>query len=199
MKQKKNHILTWALAGAAVLLTACAHHSGKLVDQDPPSKQETVPYKIAALDCVTLKYADGSENTLTVASDSGALSLDGESVKAIGLSPDALLDAIKKKDSKVRSLKVSAFMPNRVTVLGEVFHQLYAQLPEGPMRVLDAIAAANGFTPMANPRRVKLIRRNADHVQTYDLDLRETVRGSLPQHNMLLESGDVIVVPRNFL
>jgi protein involved in polysaccharide export with SLBB domain len=86
-----------------------------------------------------------------------------------------------------------------VTVLGEVYHQIYTDMNSGPMRVMDAIAAANGFTAIANQRRVKLLRENAGQVEIYELDLRQVMRGENPASNLLLKPGDVITVPRNFL
>ena len=86
-----------------------------------------------------------------------------------------------------------------MTVLGEVFHQIHTDLTDGPMRVMDAIAAANGFTPLANKRRVRLVRQNAGTVQVYELDLRDLMKGYRLDQNLLLEPGDVITVPRNFL
>jgi polysaccharide export outer membrane protein len=67
------------------------------------------------------------------------------------------------------------------------------------MRVMDAIAAANGFTPLANKRRVRLVRQNAGTVEVFELDLRDLMRGKNLDQNLLLEPGDVITVPRNFL
>ena len=69
----------------------------------------------------------------------------------------------------------------------------------GPLRVMDGIAAANGFTPLANKRRVKLVRQNAGVVAVYELDLREMMLGADLGQNLLLKPGDVITVPRNFL
>ena len=67
------------------------------------------------------------------------------------------------------------------------------------MRVMDAIASANGFTPLANRRRVRLVRQNAGKVEVYEFDLREMMRGRSMDGNILLQPGDVITVPRNFL
>jgi len=36
-------------------------------------------------------------------------------------------------------------------------------------------------------------------VEVYEFDLRETMRGRHMEENILLQSGDVITVPRNFL
>ena len=67
------------------------------------------------------------------------------------------------------------------------------------MRVMDAVASANGFTPLANRRRVKLVRQNAGRIAVYELDLREMMKGRGLGQNLLLKPGDVITVPRNFL
>ena len=98
-----------------------------------------------------------------------------------------------------KEIRITEFRTNQVTVLGEVFHQIHTDLTDGPMRVMDAIAAANGFTPLANKRRVRLVRQNAGTVQVYELDLRDLMKGYRLDQNLLLEPGDVITVPRNFL
>jgi polysaccharide export outer membrane protein len=86
-----------------------------------------------------------------------------------------------------------------VTVLGEVYHQILSEMPEGPMRLLDAIAAANGFTALANRKRVRLIRQNADRIEVYQINVQDIMNGRNVEHNILVQPGDVITVPRNFL
>jgi polysaccharide export outer membrane protein len=67
------------------------------------------------------------------------------------------------------------------------------------MRLMDAIAAANGFTPLADKQHVRLVRENAGTVETYEIDFRQLLRGENMRQNILVKPGDVITVPRHFL
>ncbi|HEY8966627.1 MAG TPA: SLBB domain-containing protein [Candidatus Methylacidiphilales bacterium] len=157
------------------------------------------PYSVALLDKVTLKRADGTTAVVPV-SQEGKLDIDDStSIQAAGLSPDALSAAVAKASKGTKVVHVEEFHTPRVTVLGEVYHQIHVEMTEGPMRVLDAVAAANGFTSIANNRRVKLLRENAGVTDIYELDLKAVLRGQKPEQNVLILPGDVITVPKNFL
>ena len=157
------------------------------------------PYSIALLDKITLKKSDGTTTVVPV-SQEGKLDIDdATSIPAVGLSADALASAVAKASKGTKVVHVEEFHTPRITVLGEVFHQIHVEMTEGPMRALDAIAAANGFTSIANTRRVKLIRQNAGVVDIYELDLKSVLRGLGADQNILLQPGDVLTVPKNFL
>ncbi len=157
------------------------------------------PYTVALLDKITLKKSDGTTSVVAV-SQEGKLDLDDStSIAAVGLSADALASAVAKASKGTKVVHIEEFHTPRITVLGEVFHQIHAEMTEGPMRALDAIAAANGFTSIANTRRVKLIRENAGVTDIYELDLKSVLRGLDAGQNILLQPGDVLTVPKNFL
>ena len=158
----------------------------------------TLPYQIAVLDRVRLSLPKGELRVLQV-NQEGMLDLAGESVFCVGMDKGVLVERVKAKFPQASLVSLEEFRPNRISVLGEVFHQLNSELADGPMRVMDAIAAANGFTPLANKRRVKLVRQNAGKVEVYELDLRRMMDGEAMNQNILLRPGDVITVPRNFL
>jgi len=66
---------------------------------------------------------------------------------------------------------------------------------ESDMRVVDAITTAGGFTPFANRKRIKIIRRQLDgSVTTYGFNYDAFVSGSAPGSNGLLEPNDTVVV-----
>jgi protein involved in polysaccharide export with SLBB domain len=142
--------------------------------------------------------SDGSRRELQVSQD-GRVDLSSGSKLVRGLPVEEFHALVSRAYPGAREIKIVEFRTNRVTVLGEVFHQIHTDLTDGPMRVMDAIAAANGFTPLANKRRVRLVRQNAGTVDVYELDLRGLMRGDHLDQNLLLEPGDVITVPRNFL
>ena len=163
-----------------------------------PVSTAVVPYEVAALDEAVVVAGDGQRETLQVALE-GDLLLGESSRRVKGMSSGEFEALVRKSFPHARSVEIREFRTNRVTVLGEVFHQIHTDLGDGPMRVMDAVASANGFTPLANRRRVKLVRQNAGRIAVYELDLREMMKGRGLGQNLLLKPGDVITVPRNFL
>ena len=161
-------------------------------------QQGVVAYNISPLDEITVIQPSGSRTLFTV-DQSGTLDLDGDTIRAQGMPKEKLRSLLQRRFGSGATIEIVEFRPNRVTVLGEVFHQIHTELTDGPMRVMDAIASANGFTPIANKRRVRLLRQNAGEITVYELDLREMMLGKDLSSNMLLKPGDVITVPRNFL
>ena len=153
---------------------------------------------MAPLDSATIISKDGSLTEVQIGQD-GRVDLPGGNRLVKGLPAEDFKTLLQHSYPGAKEIRVTEFRTNQVTVLGEVFHQIHTDLTDGPMRVMDAIAAANGFTPLANKRRVRLVRQNAGTVQVYELDLRDLMRGSHLDQNLLLEPGDVITVPRNFL
>jgi hypothetical protein len=165
---------------------------------DLPCEVSTLSYQVALLDRLHVTLPDGDIKVFQV-SQEGVIDLEGEKTPVKGMKRDDFLALAKKRYSGAKNIYLEEFRPNRISVLGEVFHQLNSELADGPMRVMDAIAAANGFTPLANQRRVKLVRQNAGRVEVYELDLRQMMKGEGMKQNLLLRPGDVITVPRNFL
>ena len=63
------------------------------------------------------------------------------------------------------------------------------------MRVVDAITTAGGFTPFADRKRIKVIRRLPDgSVTTYGFNYDAFVSGNAPGSNGLLQPNDTVVV-----
>jgi len=184
----------------SVILTGSlrAEEPSQVESAPVPVSRATVPYVLGVLDRITIKHADESVESFQVIQD-GTISLGDKNYKVKGLTPAEVDKLVRHHDDNVASVSVEEYRQPKIAVLGEVFHQIYTDMNDGPMRVLDAIASANGFTPLANTRRVKLMRENAGNVEIYELDLRRVVRGELSSENILLKPGDVITVPRNFL
>jgi polysaccharide export outer membrane protein len=189
-----------ALAIFAILsVMGCGGLTAEEAESAPiPISRTTVPYVLGILDRITIKHTDESVENLQV-SQEGTIGLGDKNYQVKGLTPAEVGKLVRRHAGDVASVSVEEYRQPKVSVLGEVFHQIYTDMNDGPMRVLDAIAAANGFTPLANTRRVKLMRENGGKVEIYELDLRRVVRGELSAQNILLKPGDVITVPRNFL
>jgi polysaccharide biosynthesis/export protein len=59
------------------------------------------------------------------------------------------------------------------------------------MRIADAVDIAGGFLDFANTRKIMLIRGT----ERRNFNYRDWVQGKRSEENILLERGDVIVVP----
>lgn len=105
---------------------------------------------------------------------------------------ESLSEYVTAPDVTVIVMQVNS---KQVFVVGEVVRPTALGLTLD-MRVLDAIAAVGGFTPFANKRGIRILRRQEDgSVVEYRFNLNEFLRGSEPGTNIQLLPGDTIVVP----
>jgi len=185
------------LSATALLLSGCAaqtpKHSGVL-----KVSTELCPYQMHPLDKAELTFADGSNKELIVTHE-GTVDVTSGAQKVEGVPVMDFKEFLKKEFPAATSIDVKEFKDNRFSVLGEVFHQIHTELGNGPMRLMDAIASANGFTALADRTHVRLVRENAGVVETYEIDFKQMLRGENMSQNILVQPGDVITVPRNFL
>jgi len=125
--------------------------------------------------------------------------LAGE-VQAAGLTSKQLEDVLANAlTAYVTAPHVSVIVlkmnSRHVSVEGQVQRPGLVAL-ESDMRVVDAITTAGGFTPFANKRRIKVLRRMPDgSVTTYGFNYEAFVSGSAPGSNGLLQPNDTVVVP----
>ena len=61
--------------------------------------------------------------------------------------------------------------------------------------VVQALTLAGGFTPYANNRDIQVLRRQDGREVTYEFDFRSVARGRNLEQNIILQSGDVVLVP----
>jgi polysaccharide export outer membrane protein len=88
-------------------------------------------------------------------------------------------------------VRVVSFRSQRINVTGEVINPGVVTLDDSPTGILQAIAKANGLTPLASRRRVQLVRDG----KTYTIDLAGLLTGTRPSANIALHAGDSIHVP----
>ena len=60
-----------------------------------------------------------------------------------------------------------------------------------PTTVLEALITAGGFRDFANPKKIVILRG----AQRLKFNYKEVVAGKHTEQNVLLESGDKIIVP----
>lgn len=123
-----------------------------------------------------------------------AIPLVGE-MQVAGLTPDqfrknyaaAIGDYVKNPEVFVVVLEVRS---KKYFVDGEV--QRPGEYPLiGPTRILEALSRTGGFRDFANRKKIQILRGT----QTFRFNWEEVIKGKKPEQNILLESGDHIVVP----
>tara|TARA_B100000925_G_scaffold254860_1_gene207950 strand:- start:686 stop:1429 length:744 start_codon:yes stop_codon:yes gene_type:complete len=79
-----------------------------------------------------------------------------------------------------------------VTVLGEVNSPGTKNIIEPSMNIIDVIGLSNGFTSIANRKKIKVIRLNAEKSEIFYVDLSD--KNVAKNEKFFIKSGDVINV-----
>lgn len=174
------------------------------------SAQETAPaveepparvYRLRTSDPVIIAlrgipgYAGGEQRIEAIVDENGEINLPLLNVvKAAGKTASELEREIRERyirEGYYRDLGVNVLVPSQsFFVRGEVRAPGRFQLVGG-MTMLQALAAAGGFTEFANPRKVELLRREKRMI----VNVRQLEKN--PARDIELEAGDVIIVPRS--
>jgi len=101
---------------------------------------------------------------------------------------------IKFLTSPEVTVTVTAINSRRVYITGEVARA--GALPLLPnMTVLQALSSAGGFTQFAKLKSIYILRNEGGKQVKLPFNYKEVVKGKNQEENILLQSGDVIVVP----
>jgi polysaccharide biosynthesis/export protein len=94
----------------------------------------------------------------------------------------------------VVTVGVKATSGNQVFVIGKVNKP--GQFPlTGPMDVMQALSLAGGATTFADTKGIRILRRIDGHQISIPFRYGDVVRGHDLEQNILLQSGDTVVVP----
>jgi polysaccharide export outer membrane protein len=122
-----------------------------------------------------------------------------DDIQAAGLTPTELATGITERlrkyltDPQVTVI-VTAINSQRIYILGEVIRAgAFPLVPN--MTVLQALSSAGGFTQFADQKKIYVLRMENGKQAKYPFNYREVVKGIMPEQNVLLKSGDTIVVP----
>ena len=122
-----------------------------------------------------------------------------QDMQVAGLNPEAIKSEIEKKlkeyiDAPNVTVIVEAIQSYRVFVTGKVAKPgVYTA--EKPISVLQALALSGGFQDFANPAEMVIIRNTGEDTILFRFNYLEAIKGKNFNQNILLKSGDVIVVP----
>jgi polysaccharide export outer membrane protein len=159
---------------------------------------------VGAGDLVYVAVAGSPElsRSYRVSTDGGlTLPLLRQPIPVEGLSPSAIAQAVS--DALVRervlvapivSASVMEYRSRRVGVVGAVKAPTIVQAV-GDVKLLDAIARAQGFSPEAGPE-VIVTRPNASGAsETVHIPIKELLAGNNPELNLPLHGGEEVRVP----
>jgi polysaccharide export outer membrane protein len=108
-------------------------------------------------------------------------------------------DSIAQKLSRyipdpVVTVAVKEIGGNKIYILGQVQRPgTFVMNPR--VDVMQALAMAGGATPFAALNDIKILRRSGGRQEVIDFRYSDVERGRRLEQNVMLESGDIIVVP----
>lgn len=122
----------------------------------------------------------------------GELQASGRTVSEL----TALLETRIRKfePDAVVTVGVKAAAGNRVYVIGKVARPGDFPLNR-PTDVMQALSLAGGATPFADTNGIRILRRIGDKASAIRFRYTDVQRGRKLEQNILLQSGDTVVVP----
>jgi polysaccharide export outer membrane protein len=120
-------------------------------------------------------------------------------LQAVGLTPMQLADVIseglkKYVNNPQVTVTITEINSRRIYVTGEVARAgAFPLLPN--MTVLQALSSSGGFTQFARTKKIYVVRVEDGKQVKLPFNYKEVVDGKKPEQNILLQPGDVIVVP----
>lgn len=124
--------------------------------------------------------------------------LAGE-LQAQGQSVTELQAALKSKltdylADPVVTVSVASVSGNTVHIMGKVLKPGNFMMNK-PTDVMQALSMAGGLSPYAEENNIIIIRRNGEHQRVLPVHYASIKKGKELNTNILLQSGDVIVIP----
>ena len=92
------------------------------------------------------------------------------------------------------TVAVTQPLGNKIYVIGKV-NKPGEVLMTRPMDIVQALSAVGGLTRFASPGNIKIIRRIDQKQTVYPFDFGDIEDGEDLEQNIILKSGDIIVVP----
>ncbi|MBI3316511.1 MAG: polysaccharide export protein [Candidatus Omnitrophica bacterium] len=173
-------------------------------DEDAkPSPGTSQNYRIGVGDLLAVEVYDEPELTREV-----RVLTDGNiSFPLIGLVRAAGL-TVSGLEKVVRDRLAADYLVNpQVTVFVKEFSSVFVfgevkspgSFPlYGKMTVFEAITLAGGFTEVANPSKVKVIRQGLEGERHFEIDITKITKKGDTSEDIELEANDRVIVPRSF-
>ena len=193
---------------AAVMLvagSAAAQPSPSVAPSPVAAKaaETSVPsdYVIGAEDVVGVVFwRDADMTTDATVRPDGMITLPllGD-LRAGGLTPDGLRDAVKKEASKIMedpnvTIVIKTINSRKVFISGQVTTGGAYPL-SSPRTVLQLIALAGGLTEYADSKNIRIVRTQDGRTTSLKFNYKEVSKGNNLEQNIQLKPGDTVIVP----
>jgi polysaccharide export outer membrane protein len=180
------------------LLAICVLAGARVFAADPSSAEG---YKLQpgdVLQVVVWKETDLQSEVLIRPDGGMSFALAGD-MRAAGRTTDELRAELETRVRKlvpgaVVTVSVKAVNGNRVFVIGKVNRPGDFALSR-PIDVMQAISLAGGVTPFASTDRIRVLHRDGSQQASIRFRYSEVAKGRHLEQNILLQSGDTVIVP----
>ena len=120
-------------------------------------------------------------------------------LQAAGESVENLSNAITERLMKyipdpVVTVSMRQLSGNKIYVVGKVARP-GEYVANSYVDVVQAIAMAGGMTPFAAVNKIQIVRRDGEKLEAYPFRFSDIEKGENLEQNIVLESGDIVVVP----
>lgn len=207
-----NYRISTGLALAAFLIFGAAETKAQNTSSqaaEPAAAAQTLPatvtvdpsYKIGPQDVLRIDVWKEPEISRAVpVRPDGKITLPLlNDVQASGLTPQQLAAKISEGLKKFITspqvtVGVTEINSRRIFVTGEVTRPgAFPLLPN--MTILQALSSSGGFTQFARLKNIYVLRMEDGKQVKYPFNYKDAISGKHPEQNIMLEGGDVIVVP----
>jgi len=184
-------VLSAAMLGATVLSA-----SAPAADLPPSQGYKLQPGDV--LHVVVWKETDLQSEVLIRPDGGISFALAGD-LMAAGHTTDEVRAELETRVRKlvpgaVVTVEVKAVNGNRVFVIGKVNRPGDFALSR-PIDVMQAISLAGGLTPFASGDRIRVLHRDGERQKSVRFRYSEVSKGRSLDQNILLQSGDTVIVP----
>ncbi|HJR69297.1 MAG TPA: polysaccharide biosynthesis/export family protein [Gammaproteobacteria bacterium] len=195
----------WLVCAAALLLSpldVAAQQPARARNAPPAQAGDSAPrYEVQPGDLLHVsvwKEADLDQDVLVRPDGGFSFPLAGD-VRAAGKTVEELRAELTERLARFIpdlfvTVAVREINGNKIYVIGQVNRP--GQFVVNPrVDVMQALSLAGGTTTFANVNGIFVLRRERDRQRTLPFDFNDVANGKRLEQNVLLQSGDVVVVP----
>ncbi len=188
-----------SLRGVLLAVLVLAGFSNILYAQDKGEPRR--PYAVLAGDVLQIsvwKEPELQMEVLVRPDSAFSFPLAGD-ISTEGLSIVDLQAELTKRLSRyistpVVTVSVTAVLGNKVYVIGQVSKP--GEFVVNPqVDVMQALSMAGGLTPFAATNDIKILRRTGSRQIALSFKYNDVLKGKHLEQNVMLQSGDIVVVP----
>jgi len=190
---------SWTFKAALIFLLACYVYPANLLAQE--SDERRTPYTINPGDLLEIsvwKEPDLQRQALVRPDGAFSFPLSGE-IFAEGRTIEAIRGELTRRLEQyipdlVVTVTVAEIRGNKIFVIGQV--NTPGEFIVNPrVDVIQALSIAGGMTPFAQLNNIKILRRRNGEQTILNFRYNDIIKGQNLSQNILLEVGDVVLVP----